>query len=113
MRITGLIILCALLVTTPALADTPKYDFASYGPFLVISVDKSFSPKRNFALHKDTILAIDRKDKRIEIVTSLVFPVYDPRKEEHVDQLKTYELITNDDDDAEKLFFRLMEQVSD
>lgn len=109
----GLLIIAVTLLATPARADTPKYDFASFGPFLVVSVDKSFSPKRNFALHKDTILAINRSDKIIEIVTSLAVPVFDPRKEEYIDELKTYKLVTSDDDDAEKLFFRLMEQVSD
>lgn len=97
----------------PAFAESPKYDFESFGPFLVISVDKSFSPKRNIALHKDTILSINRIDKKIEITTSLVHAVYDQRKEEHIDQLKVYKLVTNDDDDAEELFFLLMEQVSE
>lgn len=100
------------ILASPVLADSPKYDLATFGHYLVITEDKSFSPRRNMAIHKSSIIAVNRTDKQIRITTDILIAEYDRENEILIDTNQTYELIFSDDDEAEKLFFRLIELIS-
>lgn len=112
MKKTACLFLLAVLTAAPALADSPKYDLATFGAYLVVTVDKSFDPARNMAIRKDTILAVNREDKNIEIITDLYFSEFDREHDSYVDRQKSYHLRAKDEEEAEKLFYRIMEQIS-
>ncbi|MBZ0167003.1 MAG: hypothetical protein K8I00_09355 [Candidatus Omnitrophica bacterium] len=110
-----ILLLALYLITIPAsaFAESPKYELATFGSFLVITVDKSFSPRLSMAIRKGTILAVHRKDKHIEITTSLLKTTFDQNIEDYIETNQTYDLYAKDDEEGAKLFFRIMEQISD